>query len=69
MPVVPQQLNLALRSRLTKCEMDDLLLKIEKVLRWYLSLTPQERAKRSAEISEAFQVIVDQIDQSGPHDK
>lgn len=49
--------------------MDDLLLKIEKVLRWYLNLTPQERAERSAEISEAFQVIVDQIDQSGSQGK
>lgn len=44
--------------------MEDLLLKIEKVLRWYLNLTPEQRAERSAEISEAFQVIVDEIDET-----
>lgn len=43
--------------------MEELLLQTEKALRWYLKLTPEERNVRATEISEAFQMIVDAIDQ------
>ena len=43
--------------------MKTLLLEIEKFLRWFGRLSPEQRAEQAGEISEACQVFADDLEQ------
>ncbi|MEO2017277.1 MAG: hypothetical protein ABGZ53_23210 [Fuerstiella sp.] len=43
--------------------MKELLLNIERFLRWFSRLTPEEHAQQAGEISEASQAFADELEQ------